>query len=73
MRSKEGPCYLCPDRTMGCHSKCELYIEYSKKLEKEKEEIRKEKKLNRALKELHTKGKFKSCKKPPASLKRGFK
>lgn len=26
------PCYGCSDRAMGCHGKCEFYIEYQEKL-----------------------------------------
>lgn len=26
----QSPCYQCPDRSEGCHGKCEKYIEFSK-------------------------------------------
>lgn len=24
----KSPCFNCPNRTMSCHSKCELYTDY---------------------------------------------
>lgn len=30
-----APCRYCNDRKVGCHSTCELYIEYRKKLDEE--------------------------------------
>lgn len=27
-----APCKDCPDRVLGCHSKCERYSEYKKKI-----------------------------------------
>ena len=24
----KSPCYQCPDREIGCHSKCEQYLSY---------------------------------------------
>lgn len=32
------PCKDCPDRTADCHSKCEKYIDYSKEVEKVREQ-----------------------------------
>ena len=27
------PCYKCPDRSLGCHSRCEKYKAYNEKQE----------------------------------------
>ncbi len=27
----KGICYECPDREVGCHSKCERFLEYKQK------------------------------------------
>lgn len=27
----KGICYECPDREVGCHSKCEKFLEYKQK------------------------------------------
>lgn len=29
------PCYKCTEREVGCHSKCDRYIEFREKLDKE--------------------------------------
>lgn len=33
-------CYYCTDRYVGCHSKCEKYIDYRNKLDEENKKIR---------------------------------
>lgn len=42
-----SPCKDCPDRYVGCHSKCNKYIDYKLKLEKYKEEQREKKYVNK--------------------------
>ena len=34
----KAPCLNCPDRTIVCHSNCELYINYKKENDKIREE-----------------------------------
>ena len=29
----KSPCLNCPDRTIGCHSKCELYADFRARLD----------------------------------------
>ena len=29
MKKVMSPCYKCEDRVVGCHSRCEKYLEYS--------------------------------------------
>lgn len=29
----KSPCLNCPDRTMSCHSKCELYADFRARLD----------------------------------------
>ena len=41
----KGPCKDCPDRTPGCHGKCEKYLDYRARLDAMKEEERKRKRL----------------------------
>ena len=38
MMGKEVPCYQCVNRTDGCHSSCQLYIDWSDKRAREREE-----------------------------------
>lgn len=33
-------CYECPDREIGCHSKCEKYKKFRKELDKKKKSIK---------------------------------
>lgn len=42
---KIAPCKDCEDRELGCHSKCEKYIEYKKCSDLKKEEIIKESRI----------------------------
>jgi hypothetical protein len=35
------PCLDCPDREVGCHSKCEKYIKFRADLDQHKAEIEK--------------------------------
>lgn len=37
------PCYNCDKRSVGCHSSCESYKEYRKKISEKQEAIRKKK------------------------------
>lgn len=37
-----APCKGCEDRKMGCHSKCEKYIEWKKATEERKKAIEKQ-------------------------------
>jgi len=30
MKEPKAPCYGCTDRKVGCHSKCEKYIQFHK-------------------------------------------
>ena len=39
-------CKDCKDRYLGCHSKCEKYIDSKKKLDKLREKERMEKRIN---------------------------
>lgn len=39
----KSPCYKCEDREVGCHSKCERYIDFSTKHQEENEAIRRAK------------------------------
>ena len=32
-----SPCYDCKQRTVGCHSKCDLYKEFTQELERVKQ------------------------------------
>ena len=43
-----APCRDCPDRALGCHSKCERYAEYKKKISRvlTDEKLNTEKHLN---------------------------
>lgn len=36
-------CYQCPDRYVGCHSKCQPYIDYKKIIDDRKTKINAEK------------------------------
>ena len=36
----DSPCHACTDRSAECHSTCERYKEYSKRIEKIREEKR---------------------------------
>lgn len=36
------PCYHCKDRHQGCHSECEKYAEYRRKVEQMRNEERKD-------------------------------
>lgn len=38
---RQSPCYKCQDRYVGCHAKCERYIEWSAAREAERERIHK--------------------------------
>ena len=64
------PCKGCvpPKRNEYCHSNCEEYLEYSKKVEAEKEEIQKDLRTQRAINEINVQGA--SNKARPKSLKR---
>lgn len=42
---KTAPCKDCEDRELGCHSKCEKYIEYKKYSNLKREEIIKESRI----------------------------
>lgn len=33
MTKPKTPCYGCPDRTVGCHGRCEKYRVYREKLD----------------------------------------
>lgn len=44
-----SPCKDCPDREVGCHGKCEKYINYQKENSEVKKYIAKEKKKNNVL------------------------
>ena len=40
-----APCKDCKDRHVGCHSKCEKYLEYKKELQKAKHREKIDKKI----------------------------
>lgn len=40
-----APCKDCKDRHVGCHSKCEKYLEYKKELQKAKHQEKINKKI----------------------------
>ena len=40
-----APCKDCKDRHIGCHSKCEKYLEYKKELQKAKHREKIDKKI----------------------------
>ena len=40
-----APCKDCKDRHVGCHSKCEKYLEYKKELQKAKHQEKIDKKI----------------------------
>lgn len=42
----DDPCYECNKRTIGCHSKCDEYIEWAKKRREVNEKISTDRKLN---------------------------
>ena len=44
----DAPCKGCEERTLGCHAKCEEYIEYRKRLDEILEERQKVRMLNEA-------------------------
>lgn len=39
------PCKDCPNREIGCHSKCEKYIQFKNDLKKDKAKEKAEKKM----------------------------
>lgn len=39
------PCKDCPNREIGCHSKCEKYIQFKNDLKKDKAKEKAEKKI----------------------------
>ena len=40
-----APCKDCKDRHVGCHGKCEKYLEYKKELQKAKHQEKIDKKI----------------------------
>lgn len=43
-----GPCLNCKDRSVGCHSTCDKYINFRKELDNHNEKIHNEKELANA-------------------------
>lgn len=37
--NESAPCYQCSDRHLGCHTTCEQYKEYNKKLLQKKSKL----------------------------------
>lgn len=57
----EPPCMDCPDRVVGCHSKCDKYKEYSQTLRKNQTEITEKYKSSR-MAENYTQQKYEKLK-----------
>ena len=36
----QSPCYNCDERTLGCHSECDLYLTYRRALDRYNEAVR---------------------------------
>lgn len=51
LSKKDTPCYMCEDRVMGCHGKCEKYAAFKEENEKRKAAAYAEKEITEALKE----------------------
>lgn len=51
LRKKDTPCYMCEDRVMGCHGKCEKYAKFREENEKRKAEAYAVKEVTEALRE----------------------
>lgn len=47
-----APCKDCKDRELGCHSKCEAYIEWAKEHEEAREKDRSERVIDFTLRKL---------------------
>lgn len=45
MKKSKSPCYQCEKRYVGCHSKCEEYISFSKENEEYRENLHKQNRL----------------------------
>ena len=43
-----APCKDCPDRYVGCHSKCEKYLSFRKKLNEHNKKTREELRIQKA-------------------------
>lgn len=39
----KGPCFECPNREVGCHSVCEIYVDWNKQREEVRNRIYEEK------------------------------
>lgn len=60
---KSVPCYGCDKRHVGCHSSCESYKEYQKKIAEQREAIRKKKDEEAILASVHVRALDKANKK----------
>lgn len=49
MNNIEAPCKGCKDRSMGCHSTCEKYLEYDKLNDERRNEMREKAMINMTL------------------------
>ena len=45
---RKSPCYGCEERKIGCHSSCEIYLDFYEAHEADKETIRKAKEKYRS-------------------------
>lgn len=51
-KMNKGVCFECPKRIVGCHSKCEKYLEEKEKRAKEKAEMLKQKSEDNVVKDV---------------------